>query len=81
MNTNTTRYNQSPMPPILAFGSYEKFSQSTNAPDKEYYDYNSQMTIHPFFCGSDKKVTKSAENVGSWFSPKYKNVVDDAKEK
>ena len=46
-----------------------------------YYDYNSQKTIYPFFCGSDKKVTKSAKNVGSFLFPKYKNEVDDAKEK
>jgi hypothetical protein len=46
-----------------------------------YYNYNSQKTIYPFFCGSDKKVTRSAKNVGSWLSPKYKNKVDDAKEK
>ncbi|MBR3959665.1 MAG: hypothetical protein IKJ81_06445 [Bacteroidales bacterium] len=81
MNNRSSLYNQSPLPPILAFGDYEKYAHSNETPVVEYYDYNSQMTIHPFFCGSDKKVTKSAENVGSWFSPKYKNVVDDAKEK
>ena len=58
--------NQSnPMPPIVAFGTKEATNYSTS---HEYYDYNSQMTITPFFCGSDKKVTKSAKNVGSFLS-------------
>lgn len=72
--------NNSCLPPFIAFGTYEKADlSSTNV--TEAYDYSSQKTIIPMFCGSDKKCTKSAKNVGSFLFPKYKNETDDAKEK
>lgn len=66
------------IPPIVAFGTKEATNYSSV---KEHYDYISQMSIIPMFCGCDKKITKSAKNVGSWLFPKYKNETDDAKEK
>lgn len=70
------------LPPFIAFGAFEKKKEMTSTQTEiSYYDYNSQKTIYPFFCGSDKKVTKSAKNIGSWVFPKYKNETDDAKEK
>ncbi|MBN1251193.1 MAG: hypothetical protein JXA16_03590 [Bacteroidales bacterium] len=79
-NLNLNINNQ--LPPFIAFGAFEESKEMTSTQNEiSYYDYNSQKTIYPFFCGSDKKVTKSAKNVGSFLFPKYKNEVDDAKEK
>jgi|TARA_B110000908_G_C10228315_1_gene439199 hypothetical protein len=80
-NQNLVKNNTN-LPLIIAFGSFEE-SNKLLSPESEinYYDYNSQKTTYPFFCGSDKKITKSAKNVGSFLSPKYKNQTDDAKEK
>lgn len=79
-NLNLNSNNQ--LPPFIAFGAFEESKEMTSTQNEiSYYDYNSQKTIYPFFCGSDKKVTKSAKNIGSWISPKYKNEIDDAKEK
>ena len=78
----TNLYNINQLPPIIVFGAFEVTKESSSIPnDTSYYDYNTQKTIYPFFCGSNKKVTKSAKNVGSILFPKYKNEVDDAKEK
>jgi len=79
-NLNLNSNNQ--LPPFIAFGAFEESKEMTSTQNEiSYYDYNSQKTIYPFFCVSDKKVTKSAKNVGSFLFPKYKNEVDDAKEK
>lgn len=69
------------VPPFIAFGTFEKSNNESTQFETDYYDAMSQKTILPLFCGSDKKVTKSAKNVGSLFFPKYKNTTDDAKEK
>lgn len=69
------------VPPFIAFGTFEKTCDMLSYPDTGHYDYTTQKSIIPMFCGSDKKITKSAKNVGSWVLPKYKNVTDDAKEK
>ena len=69
------------VPPFIAFGTFEKADNSKDIYEVDYYDIFSQKTIIPFFCGSDKKITKSAKNVGSFIFPKYSNVTDDAKEK
>jgi hypothetical protein len=82
MDKNLNLNNNNQLPPFIAFGAFEESKEMTSTQNEtSYYDYNSQKTIYPFFCGSDKKVTKSAKNIGSWISPKYKNEVDDAKEK
>lgn len=82
MDKNTNLNNNNQLPPFIAFGAFEESKEMTSTQNEIcYYDYNSQKTIYPFFCGSDKKVTKSAKNVGSLLRPKYKNEVDDAKEK
>lgn len=82
MDKNLNLNNNNQLPPFIAFGAFEELKEMTSTQNEiSYYDYNSQKTIYPFFCGSDKKVTKSAKNIGSWISPKYKNEVDDAKEK
>jgi hypothetical protein len=82
MDKNLNLNNNNQLPPFIAFGAFEETKEMTSTQNEiSYYDYNSQKTIYPFFCGSDKKVTKSAKNIGSWISPKYKNEVDDAKEK
>jgi hypothetical protein len=79
-NLNINSNNQ--LPPFIAFGAFEESKEMTTAQNEtSYYDYNTQKTIYPFFCGSNKKVTKSAKNVGSFLFPKYKNETDDAKEK
>lgn len=79
-NLNLNSNNQ--LPPFIAFGAFEESKEMTSTQNEiSYYDYNSQKTIYPFFCGSDKKVTMSAKNIGSFLFPKYKNEVDDAKEK
>lgn len=79
-NLNLNSNNQ--LPPFIEFGAFEESKEMTSTQNEiSYYDYNSQKTIYPFFCGSDKKVTKSAKNVGSFLFPKYKNEIDDAKEK
>lgn len=79
-NLNLNSNNQ--LPPFIAFGAFEESKEMTSTQNEiSYYDYNSQKTIYPFFCGSNKKVTKSAKNIGSFLFPKYKNEVDDAKEK
>jgi hypothetical protein len=73
---------ENPLPPFIAFGAFVPSKTNSNAINEiNYYDYSSQKTIYPFFCGSDKKVTKSAKNIGSILFPKYKNEIDDAKEK
>lgn len=76
-NLNSNAY----VPPFIKFGTFEKANAAENNSANEYYDYATQKTIIPMFCGSDKKVTRSAKNVGSFLFPKYKNVSDDAKEK
>jgi hypothetical protein len=76
-----TYTNNNCVPPFIAFGTYEKADMSSYSNATECYDYSSQKTIIPMFCGSDKKCTKSAKNVGSFLFPKYKNETDDAKEK
>jgi hypothetical protein len=82
MDKNLNLNNNNQLPPFIAFGAFEETKEMTSTQNEiSYYDYNSQKTIYPFFCGSDKKVTKSAKNIGSWISPKYKNEADDAKEK
>ena len=74
--------NQSPyVPPFIAFGTFEKANEKNTVSCSESYDYTTQKTIIPMFCGSEKKVTKSARNVGSFWDPKWKNETDDAKEK
>jgi len=79
---NNLNLNNNQLPPFIAFGAFEESKDMTSTQNEiSYYDYNSQKTIYPFFCGSDKKVTKSAKNIGSWLYPKYKNEIDDAKEK
>lgn len=75
---NNLRFSGNNIPPIVAFGSIEATNFSSV---QEHYDYESQMSIVPMFCGSDKKITKSAKNIGSFLFPKYKNETDDAKEK
>jgi len=80
MEKNLNNNNQ--LPPFIVFGAFEETKESSSILNEtSYYDYNSQKTIYPFFCGSNKKVTKSAKNVGSFLFPKYKNETDDAKEK
>jgi len=69
------------LPPFIKFGAFEKEEILSSHSEINYYDYNTQKTIYPFFAGSDKKITKSAKNVGSLLFPKYKNQTDDAKEK
>lgn len=83
MEKNLNFNNSNQLPPFIAFGAFEETKEiiSTQEQQINYYDYKSQKTIYPFFCGSDKKVTKSAKNIGSWHSPKWKNEIDDAKEK
>ena len=79
---NNFKINNNNIPPFIAFGKFEELNDFNSSKiEVNYYDYNSQKTIYPFFCGSDKKVTKSAKNVGSFLFPKYKNSTDDAKEK
>ena len=75
---------QTNIPPFIAFGYEEKSIdniEEIQMNETNYYDYKSQKTVYPFFCGSDKKATRSAKNVGSVFFPEYKNHTDDAKEK
>lgn len=69
------------IPPFITFGTYEKANDMNAVAQSECYDYTTQKTIIPMFCGSDKKITKSAKNIGSFLFPKYKNETDDAKEK
>ena len=40
MNNRSSLYNQSPLPPILAFGDYEKYAHSNETPvvDKNVVD-------------------------------------------
>lgn len=76
--------NENNVPPFIAFGYNEKANINKNEDilsEINYYDYESQKAIYPYFCGSDKKITRSAKNVGSILFPKYKNHNDDAKEK
>lgn len=82
MNKKLNSSNKDQLPPFIAFGEFEEIKEITTTQNEiNYYDYDSQKTIYPFFCGSDKKITRSAKNVGSWINPKYKNQTDDAKEK
>ncbi len=69
------------VPPFVTFGTFEKAVIKEDSVATERYDYATQKTIIPMFCGSDKKITKSAKNVGSFLFPKWKNETDDAKEK
>ena len=69
------------VPPFVTFGTFEQTVVKEDGLTTECYDYASQKTIIPMFCGSDKKITKSAKNIGSFLFPKYKNETDDAKEK
>lgn len=73
-----TNYNNGTIPPIVAFGTKE----TTNVDySTESYDYTTQTTTFPMFCGSNKKCTRSAKNVGSFLFPKWKSETDDAVEK
>jgi hypothetical protein len=82
MNKNLNLKNNNQLPLFIAFGAFEEKKEIIATQNEiNYYDYNSQKTVYPFFCGSDKKVTKSAKNIGSLWSPKWKNETDDAKEK
>lgn len=82
MEKNLNFNTSSNLPPFIAFGAFEETKIISSIQNEtSYYDYNSQKTIYPFFCGSDKKLTKSAKNVGSFIFPKWKNETDDAKEK
>ncbi len=83
MENNLNYNNSNQLPPIVIFGNFEKQQELAERQNDifEYYDYNTQKTIYPFFCGSAKKVTRCAINAGSIFKPKYKNVNDDSKEK
>jgi hypothetical protein len=76
-----TLENKTPeaIPPFILFGAIE--ANPETSPAISYYDPISQKSIYPYGMGSDKKVTKSAKNVGSLLFPKYKNTNDDAKEK
>jgi hypothetical protein len=67
------------VPAFILFGSVESNPEMES--NISYYDPISQKSIYPYGMGSDKKVTKSAKNVGSFLFPKYKNQTDDAKEK
>jgi hypothetical protein len=78
---NNLNNNRTIVPPFVKFGTFERNNVSNTVSEVEYFDYSSQKTIVPLFCGSDKKVTRSAKNVGSFFCPKWKNETDDAKEK
>ena len=69
------------VPPFIAFGTFEQSNMVNTVAECESYDYATQKTVIPMFCGSDKKITKSAKNIGSFLFPKYKNETDDAKEK
>ena len=63
MDKNSNINSNNPLPPFIVFGSFEKTIEATSTQiEINYYDYNSQKTIYPFFCGSNKKVTKSAKN-------------------
>ena len=68
-------------PPFITFGTFERTNEMNTASPRECYDYTTQKTVITIFCGSDKKITKSAKNVGSFLFPKWKNETDDAKEK
>lgn len=82
MNTSNNIRGKSNFPPFIAFGTFEKNNNTNNNTlATEYFDYSTQKTIIPLFCGSDKKITRSAKNIGSFLFPKYKNETDDAKEK
>jgi len=67
------------IPPFIMYGAIE--SNPGLDSNKSYYDPISQKSIYPYGMGSQKKVTKSAKNIGSYLFPKYKNETDDAKEK
>jgi len=71
--------NTESMPPFIMYGAIESNPELDS--NKSYYDPISQKSIYPYGMGSQKKVTKSAKNVGSFLFPKYKNNTDDAKEK
>lgn len=78
MKSNLENFNMN-TPPFIALGVTEKNTESDV--DKCVYDPISQKSIFPYGMGSQKKVTKSAKNVGSFLFPKWKNETDDAKEK
>lgn len=74
-----TQNNQDNLPPFLKFSAIEPINQEEIG--KSYYDPISQKSIYPYGMGSQKRVTKSAKNVGSILFPKWSNTNDDAKEK
>ena len=76
MKTKFTRNN---IPPFIKFSAIEPISQDDIV--ESLYDPISQKSIYPYGMGSQKRITKSAKNVGSILFPKYKNTNDDAKEK
>ena len=76
MKTNFTRNN---IPPFIKFSATEPINQDDIV--ESIYDPISQKSIYPYGMGSQKRITKSAKNVGSILFPKYKNTNDDAKEK
>lgn len=78
---NNTINRKACIPPFIAFGTIEKACDLHSIFEAGHYDYATQKNIIPMFCGSDKKITKSAKNIGSFWFPEYKNVTDDAKEK
>lgn len=71
--------NNKNLPPFIKFSAIEKIDE--NEIGRTIYDPISQKSIFPYGMGSQKKITKSAKNVGSFLFPKYKNSTDDAKEK
>ena len=79
MNTKNIQNTNNNIPPFVKFSATEPNSQDEIG--KSYYDPISQKSIYPYGMGSQKKITRSAKNVGSMLFPKYKNTNDDAKEK
>ena len=79
MSTKNIQNTQNNTPPFVRFSAIEPIS--TDEIGKSYYDPISQKSIYPYGMGSQKKITRSAKNVGSMLFPKYKNTNDDAKEK
>lgn len=73
------KHNNNSLPPFIKFSVTEPLDN--NDIGQAYYDPETQKSIFPYGMGSQKKVTKSAKNVGNILIKKWKNVNDDAKEK
>lgn len=76
---NIENKDMNSIPPFIMYGAIESNPELDS--NKSYYDPISQKSIYPYGMGSQKKVTRSAKNVGSFLFPEYKNHTDDAKEK